>query len=59
MPHEKTGRVELGDTLTETGLPATDVDRYGEPVGSRKEKAAADSSMTQDLLEQKLRNDLD
>jgi hypothetical protein len=56
---EKTGRVELGQTRTESGGISVDVDRHGEPVASRKEKEASDASTTQDLLEQKLRNDLD
>ena len=57
--HEKTGRVELGKTLTEGGGISVDVDRHGEPVASLKEKAAHNASTTQDLLEEHLRNDLD
>lgn len=58
MSHEKTGRVELGSTLTDTGRTAVAVDRHGEPVGSLREKKAADKDPTQDLLEQHLREAL-
>lgn len=57
--HEKTGRVELGKTLTEGGKVAVAVDRHGEPVGSQKEKQASDKDKTQDLLEAHLREVLD
>ena len=57
--HEKTGRVELGSTLTESGKVAVAVDRHGEPVGSQKEKKASDKDQTQDLLEAHLREVLD
>jgi hypothetical protein len=56
--HEKTGRVELGTTLTDSGKTARDVDRHGEPVASLWEKKSADASRSLDLVEESLRKDL-